>query len=166
MEDQQKKTHWEKTMKAFSYNVLGIILPFILSLLPIVVLRQYGAIWSFLDEGDFFLFGAGLFTTSVLLFGENNISIREKQDKVLSNLSFWLLIICSAFYAIIYCLNIVNKDELRLDLYFIRCSSLLLFSIAVYSVYRSLYIDQLRTYPSIDVKKVSKEEIDDILKNL
>lgn len=166
MEDQQKKIHSDKTLKAFSYNVLGVILPFILSLLPIIILGQYVAIWSFLDEGDFFLFGAGLFTTSVLLFSENNSAIRETQDKLLSNLSFWLLIICSAFYAIIYCLNIVNRNDLKLDLYFIRWSSLILFSIAVYSVYRSLYIDQLRTYPQVDVKKISKEGVDEILKNL
>lgn len=167
MDDQQiEKIHIEKTLKAFSYNVLGVIFPFILSLLPILILRQYAAIWSFLDEGDFFLFSAGLFTTSIFLFSENNPSINEKSDKLLSNLSLWLLIICSAFYAIIYCLNIVNRDDLKLDLRFIRCSSLILFSIAVYSVYRSLFIDQLRIYANVDVKKSSKEGVDEILKNL
>lgn len=166
MEDQLKKSHLEKTFKAFSYNILGVILPFILSLLAILVLKKYAAIWSFLDQGQFLLFGAGLYTTSIFLFGENRVSISKKRDKIMSNLSFWLLIVCSALYAIIYCLDLVKSDAFSVNTTFIRFSSLLLFSISIFSVYRSLYIDFLSSYPDIDVKGKSKEGVEDIMKNL
>ena len=71
--ESQKKIHLEKTLKGFTYNVLGVILPFILSLFPIFILGKYEAIWTFLDQGQFLLFGAGLYTSSIFLFDENLI---------------------------------------------------------------------------------------------
>ncbi len=164
--ENQKAIHLEKTLKGFSYNVLGVILPFILSLIPIIILKRYEAIFTFLDEGQFLLFGAGLFTSSIFLFGENRNSIRKKYDKILSNLSLWLLIICSAFYAIIYCLDLLKNETHTLNLNFIRCASLVLFTISVISIYRSVFIDFLKTYPEVDVKEESKKNIDNIMDKL
>lgn len=166
MNEQPKNIHLEKTLKAFSYNVLGVILPFILSLLGILLVQKYEAIWKFLDEGQFFLFGAGLYTTSILFFSENRDSISKKKDKILSNLSFWLLIICSAFYAIIYSLNLVQSGVFKLNITFIRFSSIFLFVVSVISVYRGIFVDFLKIYPEVDVKRKSKEGIDDIMNKL
>ncbi|HKR05648.1 MAG TPA: hypothetical protein VJY62_13520 [Bacteroidia bacterium] len=162
----QKRIHLEKTIKGFSYNIIGVILPFILSLIPIFILNKQDAIWKFLDEGQFLLFGAGLYTSSIFLFGENRDSIRKTKDKILSNLSLWFLIICSSFYAIIYCLDLINNTTNVLNTYFIRCGSLFLFVISVISVYRSIYIDFLKSYPEVDIKEESKKGVDDILKQL
>jgi hypothetical protein len=162
----RKAIHFEKTLKGFSYNVLGVILPFILSLIPIVILKKYDAIYTFLDQGQFFLFGAGLYTSSIFLFGENKSSIRKLRDKLLSNLSFWLLIISSAFYAIIYCLDLLKELGFSLNIFFIRASSFILFGIAVISIYRGVFIDFLKTYPEVDVKEESKKEVDHIMDQL
>ncbi|MDP2235401.1 MAG: hypothetical protein Q8J88_03100 [Bacteroidales bacterium] len=162
----QKRIHLEKTIKGFSYNVIGVILPFILSLIPIFILGKYNAIWTFLDQGQFLLFGAGLYTSSIFLFGENGQSIRRATDKILSNLSLWFLIICSAFYAIIYCLDLINNDSYSMNTAFIRWASILLFAVSVFSVYRSLFIDFLKSYPEVDIKEESKKGVDNILKQL
>ena len=165
MED-QKRIHLEKTIKGFSYNVIGVILPFILSLIPSFILGEYNAIWTFLDQGQFLLFGAGLYTSSIFLFGENKQSVRRTKDKILSNLSFWFLIICSAFYAIIYCLDLINREANLMNTAFIRWTSILLFVISIFSVYRSLFIDFLKSYPEVDIKEESKKGVDNIIKQL
>ncbi|ACF10803.1 hypothetical protein Cpar_0380 [Chlorobaculum parvum NCIB 8327] len=164
--ENQTRIHFEKTLKGFSYNVIGVILPFILSLIPIFVLGKYNAIWTFLDQGQFLLFGAGLYTTSIFLFGENQASIRHDIDKILNNISVWFLIICSSFYAIIYCLDLIKHDALSINTSFIRWTSVLLFFVSIISVYRSLFIDFLKTYPDVDIKEESKKGVDNILKEL
>lgn len=164
--ENQKRIHFEKTLKGFSYNVIGVILPFFLSLLPIFALRKYNAILTFLDQGQFLLFAAGLYTSSIFLFGENKQSIRRNKDKFLSNLSFWSLIICSAFYAIIYCLDLIKIESYQLNTAFVRCASILLFAISVFAVYRSLFIDFLKSYPEVDIKEESKKGVDNILNQL
>ena len=118
------------------------------------------------DQGQFLLFGAGLYTSSIFLFGENKGSIRKLKDKLLSNLSFWLLIISSAFYAIIYCLDLLKEQAFSLNIVFIRVTSIILFSIAVISIYRGVFIDFLKTYPEVDVKEESKKEVDHIMDQL
>jgi len=164
--ENQKRIHLEKTIKGFTYNVIGVILPFILSLIPIFILSKYDAILTFLDKGQFLLFGAGLYASSIFLFGENRSSIRKTKDKILSNLVIWFLIICSTFYAIIYCLDLINNSAYSLNTGFIRGASIVLFIISVISIYRSIYIDFLKSYPEVDIKEESKKGVDNILKQL
>lgn len=162
----QKKIHLEKTIKGFSYNIMGVTLPFILSLIPIFVLNKYDAIWTFFDEGQFLLFAAGLYTSSIFLFGENKQSIVKTKDKILSNLVMWFLIISASFYAIIYCLNLIENKSFVLNIFFIRGTSTFLFIVSVFSIFRSIYIDFLKSYPEIDIKKESKKGVDDIINQL
>jgi hypothetical protein len=163
--DRTRKIHLEKTWKSFSYSVLGITLPFILSLIGILLLKDYQEILSFLDDGQFLIFGAGLFTSSYFLYTENYKSIEKKRDKFLSNFGFWALIICSAFYAIIYCLKI-SGINLKIDLFLIRTTSIILYLVAIYSVFRSIYLDFLKTFPEVDVKAESTKEVDDMIGKL
>lgn len=163
--DKIKQNHLEKTWKSFSYSVLGITLPFILSLIPILILKDYQEILAFFDDGQFLIFGAGLFTSSYFLFTENYKSIEKKRDKFLSNFCFWALIICSSFYAIIYCLKI-SEINLKVDLVLIRSSSIILYLVAIYTIFRSIYIDSLNTYPEVDVKAESIKEVDNIIGQL
>jgi hypothetical protein len=165
MEENRKK-HFEKTMKGFSYNVLGVILPFILSLLGMMILKKYEKIWAFIDEGQFLLFGAGLYTSSIFLFGENKSSIRKSSDKLLSNVSLWFLIVTSALYGIIYFISLLEVRPLDTDHNFIRITSILLFVVSLLSIYRSISIDSLKTYASINVEEESQKGVNDILENL
>ncbi len=164
--DNQKTVHLEKTVKAFTYNLMGVTLPFLLSLIPIFILSKFESLWVFIDQGNFLLFGAGLYTTSLYLYGENANSIKLTKDKVLFNLSLWLLIVSSAIYAIIYGLTLIPELTIKLNLGFIRLMSFLLFSVSIYSVYRSLFVDILKTYPDVNIKEVSKKGVDDILSKL
>jgi len=157
------KQRLHRTLKVFFYNVLGVILPFLLSLIPMFILSKTEEISSFLDQGQFFLFSAGLLTSSILMFGENRDFIKTDFDKFLNFISFWLLIFCSAFYAIIYCLSLI-----KIPMYtaFIRSSSIILFIIAIVSIYRSVFIDSIKIKPKIDVKKESDNEINSIMETL
>lgn len=161
-----KKFRIEKTWKGFFYNIGGVVLPFILSLLPIILFRKYEAIWEFLDEGQFLLFSAGLYTTSFYIYGENSNSVVEKTDKILKNISVFFLIICSAFYAVIYCIELFHNFPIQINTAFIRVASAFLFVGAVWSVFRSLYIDNLRTIPSVNITEKSKSGVDDIMNQL
>ncbi|WP_374951832.1 hypothetical protein [Mucilaginibacter sp.] len=160
-----KRKHLGKTIKAFSYNVLGVVLPFILSLIPILFLKKYDKIESFLDEGEFLIFASGLYTGALFLFGENTASIKKMHDKILSALCIWLLIICSTSYAIIYCVQLLKLNA-GIDLPFIRIYSLIIFFIAVLASYRSVFIDFLKTYPQVDVEKISKQDVDNIVNDI
>lgn len=164
--DSQKRLHLEKTIKAFSYNFMGVTLPFILSLISIFILSKFESLWAFVDQGNFLLFAAGFYTSSLYVFGENQNSLREKKDKILLNLSLWLLIISSAIYAIIYGLTLTSNLHTELNTCFIRLMSFLLFVVSAYSAYRSIFIDLLKTYPEVDVEKESQKGVDDILNDL
>lgn len=164
--EKHKCKRLEKTITSFFYNVMGVILPFILSLIAIFVLGRTDALFTFLDKGQFLLFGAGLFTSSIFLFGENRESIRKTKDKILSNLSVWFLIITSAFYAIIYCLDLIDNETFSMNTDFIRWASIILFVISAVSVYRSIFIENLKLYPEVDVKGESKKGVEEILNKL
>jgi len=167
MINSEKNTiHIEKTLKAFFYNIGGVILPFILSLFPIILFNKYDAIWEFLDEGEFLLFSAGLYTTSFYIYGENTNSIKEKTDKILKNISVLLLILCATLYAVIYCIKLFHNFSLNLNTPFLRIISILLFSGAVWSLYRSLYIDYLKATPQVNITEENKANVDDIMKQL
>lgn len=160
-----KKNHLEKTFKSFSHSVLGITLPFLLSLIPIFIVKDYCQIMTFLDDGQFLIFGAGLFTSAYFLFTENYKSVIKRRDKLLSGICFWAIIACSAFYSILYALKI-TKFNLPIDFVLIRLSSILLFVLAMYTFYRSIHIDFLKLYPEVDVKAESVKEVDSIIDQL
>jgi len=163
----RNKLRYQRTLKVFFYNVLGVILPFLLSLIPIMILNKTDKIFSFLDEGQFFLFSAGLLTSAILVFGENRTAIKSDFDKFLNFMSLWLLIFCSAFYAIIYCLSLINIPPCyAVSTWFIRSSSILLFVIALTSIYRSVYIDSIKENSKIDVQGQSNDEINSIMDKL
>lgn len=157
--------HLEKTWKSFFYTVIGVTLPFLLSLIPIITLSEYKKIVSFLDDGQFLLFGAGLYTSSHFLFTENSKSVKLKKDKVLCNIVFWALIFCSSFYAILYLVQIIDYKS-TINLLFVRIGSVILYFLAIYSIYRGIYVDSLKVYPEIDIKKETKQEVDNILDQL
>lgn len=159
-----KDIHLERTNKRFISNVMGVTLPFILSLFPIILLKKYSYIFSFFDDGQFLIFGASLFTISLFLMNDNRPSIVKKSDKRINNLLFWALIFCAAFYAIIYTLNLIEYEG-EIATYFLRISSIGLYLFAIYALYRSVYLDILRS-PSVDISMGNKTDIDEIIKKL
>lgn len=164
---EKKKNHIEKTIKGFSYSVLGTILPMILATIPALLFNEGGKLWKFLDEGEVLLFGAGLFTSALFLFGENKPSLKKRGDKILSNLSLWLLIVCSAFYAILYTVEIFGDEYLsKMNYLFIRCTSVALFLISMIAVYRSTFIEFKKVYTYVDVKKKSEAGVEGIMDQL
>ena len=164
------KQHYEKTLTGFLYSIFGITLPFILSLIGILIIKEYNYIVSFIDDGQILLFSAGLLTSAYYIFRdeENQKSLKKSQlryDRILSHLSFMFLIITSVMYAILYSFRISNEN-IDLNIWFVRISSVILFGLSVYSAYRSIYLDFLKVYPIIDVKKESNKCVNKIIEEL
>jgi hypothetical protein len=60
----------------------------------------------------------------------------------------------------------ISEINLKIDLVLIRLSSLVLYLIAIYTIFRGIYIDFLKTYPEVDVKAESAKEVDNIIGQL
>lgn len=164
--DKIHRTRLDKVAKLTFYNVAGVILPFVLSAIGIIYFMHYGAFLEYLDQGQFLLFGAGLFTSSILGFQDNQRSMTSYTDKILSSSSIWLLIICSAFYAIVYCSNLLAIQSQSVNTAFIRWSSILLFAVSILSVYRSITLDIPNWNPPVDVEMEGKRGVENILNQL
>lgn len=165
-----KKLHNEKTWTGFLYSIFGVTLPFFLSLIGIIMISEYKHIISFIDDGQILLFAAGLLTSSYYIFrdDENQNSLKKsklKRDRLVSHLTIIFLIFTSVMYAILYTIGISNS-EFNINLWFIRFSSIIIFVFAVYAAYCSIYVDFLKVYPIVDVKKESIEEIQNIMDQL
>ena len=166
-EGDKRFEHKEKTWKSFTYTTVGTILPMLLATIPAILLREKNELWEFLDGGEVLLFGAGLYTSSLYLFGENKNSIKGKVDRLLSNSCMWMLIACSAFYATLYTIDILGPEfAKKMDISFVRGSSIFLFAFAVISVFRSTRIEMKKTYPPVDVIKKSESGVAGIMNQL
>lgn len=170
MEENIKELHKEKTWTGFLYSIFGVTLPFFLSLIGIMMITKYEYIISFIDDGQILLFAAGLLTSAYYIFrdDDNQESLRKsnlKRDRLVSHLTIVFLIFTSVMYAILYTIGISNS-EFDINVWFIRLSSIIIFGFAVYAAYSSIYVDFLKVYPIVDVKKESAQEVKSIMDEL
>ena len=170
MDENIIKLHKEKTWTGFLYSIFGVTLPFFLSLIGIMIVTKYEHIISFIDDGQILLFAAGLLTSAYYIFrdDENQKSLRKselKVDRLVSHLTILFLIFTSVMYAILYTLEISNS-EFDINVWFIRFSSIIIFGFAGYASYSSIYVDFLKVYPIVDVKKESTKEVKNIMDKL
>ena len=169
MEEDIVKLHSEKTWTAFFYSLLGVTFPFFVSLIGILILKKYEFVVSFIDDGQIFLFAAGLLTSAYYIFkdDDNQKSLRKskKSKRIVNHLTIVFLIFTSVFYAILYTTGISNTKQ-DINIWFIRLSSLIIFSFSVYASYTSIYLDFLKVYPIIDVKKESTKEVQNLMDQL
>jgi len=162
--------HKDKTQIGFFYSIAGVTLPFLLSLLGIAMINKYEFVVSFVDDGQFLLFSAGLLTSAyyILRDEENQRSLAKssiKNKKVLNHATVLLLIVSSVMYALLYFVQI-SDAAINLNVWFIRASSLLLFSFSCYASYNSIFVDFLKVYPPVDVKKESTMGVNNIMDQL
>jgi Kef-type K+ transport system membrane component KefB len=165
-----KKQHKEKTLTGFLYSIFGVTLPFLLSLIGILMIKKYENIVSFIDDGQILLFSAGLLTSAYYIFREeeNQRSLKKsnlKFDRLISHFTIVFLIISSVMYAILYTFSI-SKVDFDLSTWFIRITSVIIFCFAIYAAYSSTYVDFLKVYPVVDVKKESTKGVKDIMDKL
>jgi hypothetical protein len=170
MENSVIKEHNEKTWTGFLYSIFGVTLPFTLSFIGILVIKKYDYVVSFIDDGQFLLFSAGLLTSAYYIFRdeENQKSLKKsvlKFDRLISHLTIVFLIIASVLYAILYFIGI-SHFLFDLNIWFIRVISILIFAFSVYASFSSIYVDFLKVYPEIDIEKESKKGVKDIMDKL
>lgn len=162
--EQKEPNATQKAIKSFAYTIGGTLLPLIIALFALPLMDKTSEFLKFFDKGDVLIFSAGLYTTAWLLYSESAAFIKERNDKILSNLSILFLIICSAIYAIIYSFNLAHNGQYEVNLLFLRISSSLLFAISVLAVWRSIYINKL--YSETDTRSSSNSEVQDIMNQL
>ena len=153
----------EKSLKSFFYNLSGVILPFLISLLVLSFFMKLDMISSFLDEGDTLLFSAGLYTTSWYMFNENKHKTRTSFDKVLSHLTLLFLIFSSSLYAIVYSRALLIGYQIPYSIPFIRISSSVLFTVSIIALYRSTYIAE---NPVPNIEGTSASDVKEIMDEL
>lgn len=164
------KEHSVKTWTGFLYSIFGVTLPFILSLIGILIIKKYEHIVSFIDDGQILLFSAGLLASTyyILRDDENQKSHKKSPLKgigLVNHLTIVFLMISSVMYAILYSFGI-SRASIDLNIWFIRISSVIIFLFSAYASFSSIYIDFLKVYPIIDVKKESTQAVQDIMDKL
>lgn len=170
MEKSVLKEHGEKTRIRLGYSVAGVTFPFVLSLIGIFLIKKYEYILSFLDDGQFLIFSTGLLTSALYIFRDNESQKNLKKslfkfDRLLGHLIYSLLIITSAMYAIMYTVGIMHVS-IDLNIWFIRVTSILFFSLSIYVLFRSIYVDFLKEHPGVNIEKERKKEINKIMNEL
>jgi len=165
--DKKAKIEYNKKFyRALNYNILGVVLPFILSLIPIALLFDFSSIFEFIYQGNFLLFSASFYTTAIYLLNENKYEIENKIDVFFELYSVWLLIISSSTYAILYFSQLAEVVIENLGYWFVIILSITLFIVALFALYRSLSLELMKHKPEVNVEKMSKEGVDDIIESL
>ncbi len=176
MDDTIVKLHTEKTWTGFFYSLIGVTLPFTLSLIGILIIKKYDFIVSFIDDGQILLFAVGLLSSAFYIFRDesNQKSLKKaklKIDRLISHFTILFLIVSAVMYAIIYSFTLMETEatiatDITINTWFIRISSVLIFIFALYASYSSIYVDFLKVYPIVDVKKESTKGVKDLLDKL
>ena len=94
---------------AFFHTIIGNLLPFIIACIPLIILWKLNKTLIFLDKGHFCIYSAGLFSTALYLFKENETSITNKCDKWLDNVLTYLLVVSGVIFASLYLVEYINS---------------------------------------------------------
>lgn len=157
-----------KVHTAFFHTVIGCILPFIIGAILLSLVFKFDKILLFLDKGDFCIYSAALFSTSIYLFSENREYIKAKLDNMLINVQYYLLTVSAVIYGAIYLVETLNPalSAISINYWIVRIFSITLFIFSLISVYRSFLIQKKNALSGVDVQSESKNDIDQILKEL
>ena len=168
MEKDIKKKYLRKVNNAFFHTVLGCILPFLIGTLLLIMIFKFKEILQFLDKGDFCIYSAALFSTSIYLFNENREYIKSIFDRWLNNVLIYLLLFSAVIYGAIYLIEALNPKPsiISINFWIVRIFSITLFIFSLISLYRSLLIQKKASIPVVDVKLESKSNVDQIMKEL
>lgn len=172
-----KKWHSRKTWRSFFYSLIGVTLPFFLSLICIIMIRKYEFIISFVDDGQFLLFSVGLLTSAFYIFREDEnqkeirdltLTIRGKSFRLenLGDFIMFFLLFSSVIYALLYTFTLIDISFLPVNIWFVRIASLLIFGFSLFSIFKGIQVDYYNKSPKVDIQKESKKGVDDILQQL
>jgi hypothetical protein len=163
------KKYNKKVYSMFFHTAIGVILPSIIAAILLILICKTKYLINFIDNGDLCIYSAALFVSASFLFKENNNSIDNKIDNFLSEFLQYFLVLAAIMYGGIYLLHNLayNIDKLiKINITYIRVVSILLFILALFSVYRSISLNYKSIFPNIDVEKESKENVNDIMEKL
>lgn len=163
----QKSKIFARTNKIFYLNVLGTLLPIILSIIAIIIFSKYDKIGSFVTNGTLCICSANFFTISNYLLTENLDSVVTKIDKLLEKYAIAFLILTAAVYSLMYVVDGLKLiDQSIMNMPFVWIFSLVFFSLSLYSLYRGIYLESLSKPPSADPREVNQEQVSNIMSQL
>lgn len=167
MKNSKRKEYIEKVKSEFFHSLIRVILPFILTSLALIIISKYNEIIHFIDKGDFCIYCVALFSTSFYLFGENKEHITKIFDQRLSDSVIWFMIISAVVYGYMYLIENINfMMFIKINIWFVRILSILLFCISLISLYRAILIHRQDMFPRVDVIEEGQKQVDGIKENL
>ncbi|MBK8608519.1 MAG: hypothetical protein IPL84_00805 [Chitinophagaceae bacterium] len=163
--DQLKKIR-SKTNETFFYNVLGTLLPILLSFIPICLFSLFGKMSSFVENGTICICSASFYTISWYLYNEHSGSINTVIDKRLKNYGIVLILFSAAVYCFIYAVDTLKIINLPLNLCIVWLFSLILFALSLLSLYRSINLGSLQNPPKSDPRDENQTQVNNIMSQL
>lgn len=155
----------ERAWRALFHNVFGTILPLFIGTIILVLVSKYCELVSFIYDGTFCLFSAGLLTSAKYIMDENITLVREKWDRRLINYSQPLLYLVALVFGFLFA-----KDELgfnaKINNSFLWAVSIIPFVIAVWFLYRALIVEGRANPPQIDPVKGNRDAVDAMIDTL
>ncbi len=155
----------ENASRVLFSSVFGTILPVIIGMTILILFSEFGKFTSFIYNGTFCLFSAGLITSAMYIMDNNTELIREKWDKIIHKYSKPIWIIVATVFG-----SIFAKENIGFDHEFNKCFlwfiSIIPFLFAIWALYRALVIEGKGNPPTIDPQKKSQDGVNNILDNL
>ncbi|AGA77678.1 hypothetical protein [Echinicola vietnamensis] len=152
----------EKAHRTLFYTVFGTILPFIIGAVILIAFTKFKELVTFITDGTFCLFAAGLLTSATFLMNENSDSIRSKWDKRIHKYLQPVWIIVAIVYGAVYAKVNLPINE-KINTVFLWIVSIVCFLFSIYALYRALYIEGVQNPPKVDALKNRKTDIDNIM---
>lgn len=135
-----EKTRLQKVNLSLGYNIVGTMLPFIISLCFVVLFSFYADILAIISRGDLLLYSAGLYTAAILSFMNNKRNLRLT-DRRMYHISYLLILISSLLFAgnvLRESIQNYYKVSIRINIGVIWISSIILLSTAILFLKRAL----------------------------
>jgi len=160
-----------KAVRTLITNLSGSLLPTFIALLILMLFKKSSLIIQLGDKGDFLLYSAGLYTSSLYLLNDNKNDLKEI-DNYLQIFAIFMIGCTSAIYGTLYASsNVFNEKMLELikisiNIGFIRYSSLCFFICAIGVGLRAIYIDTKKYARLVDVRAESRQDVNSIMNQL
>lgn len=161
----QNKLIMERARRVLFSSVFGTVLPVIIGMTILILFSELGKFTSFIHDGTFCLFSAGLITSAMYIMDDNTELIREKWDKRIHKYSKPIWIIVATVFGLLFAKENLGFDH-EINKWFLWFISIIPFLFAIWALYRALVIEGKGNPPTIDPQKKSQEGVDNILDNL
>jgi hypothetical protein len=158
----------QKANIALCYNIVGTMLPLIISLVLIFLFFFFSNLKQILDRGDLCIYSAGLYTSAIISFMNNKKELRIA-DKRLHHLSYLLIFISSLLFAgfsLYESIEINYKVKILFNVWIIRVLSIGLLGFSVFTLRNALEYEFINQIPETNALSDEQKRTSDLAEGL